>query len=418
MTREHQCVTTAMGGRGRRPAAVPPPAPRQRGRRSHVDRRSSTLSAATSLDEAELGAYVAERRPSNRCSTRPGRRSASSLGLAADDVAFVESASAGRDGPPRRVAVRRRATRWPSPRASGGPTSPPSHHRGLSVRQLAVDRRRRHRPRRARRDAPRRSAGARARHARRLAPAARPTARRRRRALAAPPACRCGSTPPRRSATSTRLLRCRRRVRHESQVAQRPAWRRCRRRRRAPLVGAADAAVWSPCRADAPAVRHLESHEANVAGRVGFAAAVGEHVTLGPAARAPAPRRGRSSDAPGARRRDRVGGRRRSRRSGGHHGGATDRRRRRDGGPRSTPRRASDRHDRGGHRPSAARDDRTAAARQPARRRHGRRPGPPARVGGVAQSRADRRGNRSSKDRDKDLAAHPASRSCGSRRRS
>ena len=35
---------------------------------------------------------------------------------------------------------------------------------------------------------------------------------------------------------------------------------------------------------DAPAIRHLESHEANVAGRVGFAAAVGEHVTLGPAA--------------------------------------------------------------------------------------------------------------------------------------
>jgi pyridoxal 5-phosphate dependent beta-lyase len=33
---------------------------------------------------------------------------------------------------------------------------------------------------------------------------------------------------------------------------------------------------------DAPAVRHLESREANVAGRVGFAVAVAEHVTLGP----------------------------------------------------------------------------------------------------------------------------------------
>lgn len=33
---------------------------------------------------------------------------------------------------------------------------------------------------------------------------------------------------------------------------------------------------------DAPSVRHLESHEANVAGRVGFAVALAEHVTLGP----------------------------------------------------------------------------------------------------------------------------------------
>ena len=31
-------------------------------------------------------------------------------------------------------------------------------------------------------------------------------------------------------------------------------------------------------------MRHLESHEANVAGRVGFAVALDEHVTLGPAA--------------------------------------------------------------------------------------------------------------------------------------
>jgi pyridoxal 5-phosphate dependent beta-lyase len=48
---------------------------------------------------------------------------------------------------------------------------------------------------------------------------------------------------------------------------------------------------WSTLRAlrlasvpdDASPVRHLESHEANIAGRVGFAAAVDEHVALGPA---------------------------------------------------------------------------------------------------------------------------------------
>ena len=324
------------------------------------------------VDEAELGAYVA---------ARPSKRSSS---VARADGRRARRARRRRRGlrrerhgrsrrPPRGVAVRRRGCRGRRPERVGAQRRrlpPPGARASASCRSIgdgAIDL-----------DAlaamldddppalvhvtPRR-----------LAPAPRPTA--------SPPSSSAG---PRRRRAGVGRRRPgprprRRRARRPTPSTptsrkwlNRPAWRRRRRRRRAPLAGAAAAPAGRPCPPDASPVRHLESHEANIAGRVGFAVAARRARRARPGGGPAAPGRGRPADPPGARRRDGgLGGRRRTSTLAV---AITAVRPTGDGDVTAARARLLDEHriltTVAATGPGAARDDRTAAARQPVRRRH------------------------------------------------
>ena len=136
---------------------------------------------------------------------------------------------------------------------------------------------------------------------------------------------------------------------------------------------------------DLPTVAHLESFEAHLAGRVGLAHAVREHLADGADDRAGPPRRGRPDDPGRARRRAGMGRdagvAERDHRPAGH--GRAGRVRR----PRPPADRAPHPHHRRRRHPLPRRHAGAAAARQPPRRRHHRRPrtpgGRPAAVSGA-----------------------------------